>query len=255
MKLFRAWTTLLMLSFNRLLWSANTLMVMFPLVGCALFLVWRRYDRIEFARGAFNDFSEEFMIFLFTSFVVPVCALAYATTSIGGDREDRTLLFLLVRPVPRWLILLAKLLATLPLVVGMVMVSFWIYCRLAGPIGEKAFWLYLSPVLYMTVAYVSLFHLFAVTFRHSTIVALIYALFMEFLLGNMPGMIKRIAVNFYGRSMMYDLGGIHGLRSPDENWFVPVSAHAAGVSLLCISAAAVLLALVIFSEREYRDLT
>ena len=255
MKLFRAWTTLLMLSFNRLLWSLNTLMVLFPLVGCALFLVWRRYDRMNFARGAFHDFSEEFMIFLFTSFVVPVCALAYATTSVGGDREDRTLLFLLVRPVPRWLILLAKLLATLPLVLGLVMISFWTYCRLAGPIGQTAFWLYLTPVFYMTVAYVSLFHLFAVTFRHSTIVALIYSLFMEFLLGNMPGLIKRIAVNFYGRSMMYDLGGVEGLRSPDPEWFVPVSAWGAGLSLLGISAGAVLLTLLIFSLREYRDLT
>lgn len=255
MKLFRAWTTLLMLSFNRLLWSANTLMVMFPLAGCALFLIWRRYDRLPFARGAFNEFSEEFMIFLFTSFVVPVCALAYATTSIGGDREDRTLLFLLVRPVPRWLILLAKLLATLPLVLGLVICSFWVDCRLAGPVGETAFRLYLTPVLYMTVAYVCLFHLFAVTFRHSTIVALIYSLFMEFLLGNMPGLIKRIAVNFYGRSMMYDLGGIEGLRSPDPEWFVPVSAYGAGISLLAIAGSAVLLALVVFSRREYRDLT
>jgi ABC-type transport system involved in multi-copper enzyme maturation permease subunit len=255
MKLFRAWTTLLMLSFNRLLWSMNTLMVLFPLGGCALFLIWRRYDRMKLASGAFDDFSEEFMIFLFTSFVVPVCALAYATTSIGGDREDRTLLFLLVRPVPRWLILLAKLLATLPLVLGLVMISFWVYCQLAGSIGQTAFWLYLTPVFYMTVAYVSLFHLFAVTFRHSTIVALIYSLFMEFLLGNMPGLIKRIAVNFYGRSMMYDLGGLEGLRSPDPEWFVPVSAWGAGWSLMGISAGAVLLTLLIFSLREYRDLT
>lgn len=255
MKLFRAWTTLLMLSFNRLLWSASTLMVMFPLVGCALFLAWRRYDRIPLAQNAFDRFSEEFMIFLFTSFVVPVCALAYGTTSVGGDREDRTLLFLLVRPVPKWLILLAKYLATLPLVLGLVMASFWLYCNLAGDIGRTAFWAYLTPVFYMTVAYVSLFHLFAVTFRHSTIVALIYALFMEFLLGNMPGLIKRIAVNFYGRSMMYDLGAVDGLNSPDPEWFVPLTAWGAGWSLLGISAVALALTLLIFSLREYRDLT
>ena len=59
----------------------------------------------------------------------------------------------------------------------------------------------------MTLAYVCLFHLFAVAFRHSTIIALVYALFMELLLGNLPGIVKRVAVNYYGRSIMYDAGG------------------------------------------------
>lgn len=255
MKLWRAWSTLLMLSFQRLLWSTNTMMVAFPLVGCAMFLWRRRYSEIDFEPRAFNAFSTEFVIFIFASFIIPICALAYATTSVGGDREDRTLLFLLVRPVPRTLILAAKLLATLPLVVGLVVASFWIYCRLAGPAGRDAFSLYLPAVFYMTLAYVGLFHLFAVAFRHSTIVALIYALFMEFFVGNMPGIIKRIAVNFYGRSMMYDLGAGLGVESPDPDWFVPVSAQAGCASLAAIAVIGTLLAVVVFARKEYHDLT
>jgi ABC-2 type transport system permease protein len=254
MKLLRAWSTLVMLSFRRLLWSSNTLMVMLPLVGCALFLLRRHYDYADFEES-FNRFSTEFMVFLFTSFVVPVCALAYATTSIGGDREDRTLLFLLVRPIPRPLILLAKLVATLPLVLGLVVGSYWLYCRLAGTVGETAFPLYLPAVFFMTLAYVSLFHLFAVAFRHSTIVALIYSLFMEFFLGNMPGIIKRIAVNFYARSMMYDVGSEYGMSAPDPQWFVPVSAVVASQALLWLAAGGLVLAMWIFSRKEYRDLT
>lgn len=254
MKLLRAWSALVMLSFTRLLWSSNTLMVMLPLAGCALFLIRRRYDYPEIDRS-FNAFSTEFIVFLFTSFVVPICALAYATTSIGGDREDRTLLFLLVRPIPRPLVLLAKLVATLPLVLGLVIGSYWLYCKLAGQVGEMAFSLYLSPVFFMTLAYVALFHLFAVAFRHSTIVALIYSLFMEFFLGNMPGLIKRIAVNFYARSMMYDLGAEHGMSMPDPQWFVPVSAPAGAQALLGLAVGGLLLAMWIFSRKEYLDLT
>lgn len=255
MQLLRGWTTLVMLSFTRLLWSANTLMVMFPLVGCALFLLRRRYDPYGDFEESFHEFSTEFMVFLFTSFVVPICALAYATTSIGGDREDRTLLFLLVRPIPRPLVLLAKLVATLPLVLGLVVASYWFYCQLAGPVGNQAFPLYLPAVVCMTIAYVSLFHLFAVAFRHSTIVALIYSLFMEFFLGNMPGLVKRIAVNFYARSMMYDLGSAKGMSAPDPNWFVPVTAQAGGEALLGLSIAGLILAIWIFSRKEYLDLT
>ena len=154
------------------------------------------------------------MILVFASFVVPICALAYGTASVGGDREDRTLVFLLVRPIPRALVLLAKFTATLPLVLGLVVGSYWLYCRLAGEVGQVAFPLYLPALVYMTLAYVCLFHLFAVAFRHSTIIALVYALFMELLLGNMPGIVKRVAVNYYGRSIMYAAGAAEGLPRP-----------------------------------------
>lgn len=254
-ELLRAWTTLAMLSFRQLLWSSNTLMVLFPLVGCTLFLLRRRYNEIEYLPQAINAFSHEFVILIFAAFVVPICALAYATTSIGGDRENRTLLFLLVRPIPRSLVFLAKLTATLPLVLGIVMGSFYLYCRLAGPAGELAFDLYLPAIFYMTIAYISLFHLFAVTFRHSTIAALTYALFMEFFLGNMPGIIKRLAVNYYGRSIMYNLGLEEGVDLPDPQWFEPVSVATGANALLWIAAGGIVLALAIFQWREYHDLT
>ena len=163
------------------------------------------------------------MILVFASFVVPICALAFGTASIGGDREDRTLVFLLVRPIPRALILLAKFTATLPLVLGLVVGSFWLVLpagRRGRPGGVP---LYLPAMVYMTLAYVCLFHLFAVAFRHSTIIALIYALFMELMLGNMPGIVKRVAVNYYGRSMMYAAGAAEGLEAPDPQWFEPLS--------------------------------
>src|SRR5690606_13486164 len=174
---------------------------------------------------------------------------------IGGDREDRTLLFLLIRPVPRGLVLLAKVLATLPLVVGLVVGSFYVYCQLAGEVGELAFDRYLAPVFYMSVAYVCLFHLFAVAFRHSTIIALVYALFMELFLGNMPGIVKRVAVNFYGRSMMYQLGAADGLEAPPSDWFEPISAQAGALALVAIAAGGLIAALLVFQQREYRDLT
>ena len=147
MNLLRAWTTLVWLTFRRLLWSASTLMVLLPLAGCLLFVLRRHYHRLQACSIAnFNDFSE-FMILVFASFVVPICALAFGTASIGGDREDRTLVFLLVRPMPRALVLLAKFTATLPLVLGLVVGSFWLYCRLAGEVGQLAFALYLPALV------------------------------------------------------------------------------------------------------------
>ncbi|MEX2118511.1 MAG: ABC transporter permease subunit [Pirellulales bacterium] len=252
MNLLRAWTMLFWLSYRRLLWSANTLMVLFPLAGCGLFLLRRRYDRMHNLADAFQSFSN-FLILVFVSFVVPVCALAFGTASIGGDREDRTLLFVLVRPIPRPLVLLAKFFASLPLALGLVVGSFLVFCELAGKAGALAGQLYLPAVFYMTVAYVGLFHLFAVSLRHSTIVALIYALFMEMLLGNMPGIVKRVAVNYYGRSLMYAAGHGEGLGTP--SWFEPISPSTAAWVLALFGAGGLALALLVFQRREYRDLT
>jgi ABC-2 type transport system permease protein len=253
MNLVRAWGTLTWLTFRRLVWSANMLIVLLPLAACLLFVLWR-HGHLHGRTRDFQDFSE-FMILVFASFVVPICALAFGTASIGGDREDRTLVFLLVRPIPRALILLAKFAASLPLVLGLVVGSFWLYCQLAGEAGQIALSLYLPALVFMTLAYLCLFHLFAVSFRHSTIIALIYALFMELLLGNIPGIVKRVAVNYYGRSLMYAAGADEGLSAPDPRWFEPLSVSSAHWALFWIAAGGLLLAIIVFSRREYRDLT
>lgn len=250
--LARAWLTLFWLTFRRLLWSSSTLMILFPLAGGAVFLLRRRFDQMTDIDAAFQQFSE-FVIIVFVGFLAPVCALAYGTTSLGADREDRTLLFLLIRPIPRWLVLLAKFAATLPLALGLAAGGFYIYCRLAGEAGSLAYVLFLPAIIYIMVAYLGLFHLFAVLLRHSTIVALIYAVFFEFLLGNMPGIVKRAAVNYYGRSIMYALGAAEGLGRPP--WFEPLSVEAAGWGLAGIGLGSLALGLVIFQWREYRDLT
>ncbi len=258
MSLLRAWITLIWLTVRRLIWSTNTLMVALPLSACAVFLfVWRRnMDAVVYADYArvFAQFSNVFVITIFSLFVIPVCALAYATTSIGGDREEQTLLFLLIRPVPRALILAAKYIGTLPIVVAVVAGSFYVFCYIMPrPVGDEALRLYLPAIVLMSVAYVSLFHLFAVLFRHSTIVALIYSLFMETILGAMPGIIKRVAVNFYGRSMMYDLARDFGVQEP--LFFQGVDVWTAQVTLLAFAIGGIALAMLIFVRKEYRDLS
>lgn len=265
MSLLRACIALTWVSFRRLLWSAGSLMILLPigLTIAELAILGGRYaDNANFGK-AFADFSYEFVILQFLLLVIPLCALTYATTSIGGDREDRTLLFLLVRPLPRPCILICKVLATLPLVLGLIVAAFYVDCQLAGAAGRAAFDAYLPAVLLMSVSYVAAFHLFAVGFRHATVLALIYSIFMEFFLSNIPGMVQRFAVNFYGRSMIYDYGTAylqargdsHVVEPKDTRIFTPVSAETALWSLCAITVCALLLATWVFQRREYRDLT
>jgi ABC-type transport system involved in multi-copper enzyme maturation permease subunit len=254
MNKLRAWSMLVWISLRRLIWSSNTWMVLMPLAGCALYLVRRRYGTDGFSPQAFNQFST-FLMQVYVSIVLPLCTLAFSAGSIGGDREDRTLLFVLVRPLSRPAILLAKVVATLPLALGTSVGSFYLFCRLAGDVGRPAFADYLPAIVLMTLAYVGLFHLLAVWLRHSTIVALVYSLLIELLLGQAPGIIKRVAVNYYGRAMMFSTGQADGLKSPDPQWFEPFSPITARWTLVGITIGSLLIAAIIFQRREYRDLT
>jgi ABC-2 type transport system permease protein len=255
MSLLRAWFALVLLSLRRLLWSSGTLMVVLPLAVCVIWLLRARYDRMaeKGIDAAFIAFSRDFVIGAYVSFIVPICALVFGTAGVGGDREDGTLLFLLIRPVPRALLLAAKFSATLPLTLCLVAAGFYIHCRLAGEAGRWAFELYLPALLGMTLAYVGLFQLFAVSIRHSTIAALVYGIFIELLLGNVPGIIKRVAISYFGRVLIYAAGAADGFDAP--RGFETIGTTAAGSSLAAVAAGSLFLSFVVFQWREYRDLT
>ncbi|MGC3972303.1 MAG: hypothetical protein QM775_34670 [Pirellulales bacterium] len=55
---------------------------------------------------------------------------------------------------------------------------------------------------------------------------------MEVLLGNVPGIIKQVAINYYGRSLMYDAGVDHGLSASDTQWLDPYPAYDARIGAL-----------------------
>lgn len=251
MKSLNALLVLLRLSFTRLFWSVNTLMVFLPVFGCGLFVLRRGFGQITPPAAAFDAFGN-FLVFVFTSFLIPICALGFGTTALGTEREEQTLVLLLTRPIPRWQVLLAKILASVPLGCGLVLGSFAVYCRLAGPVGMLAFKMYWPGMLGMTVAYMALFHLFAVAFRHPTMLALVYALFVELFVGNLPGSIKQLAINYYGRSLLYDLGASAGLKTPRGFETIP-PAQAYG-TLGVITVGCLLLAFIVFEWKEYRDI-
>ena len=228
-------------------------MLVFPPAACALFVARRGYGSMTDAVLAFNDFSQ-YPVFVFTSFVVPLCCVTFGATAVGGDRDDGTLLFLLMRPLPRGLIIAAKFAAALPLSVGFTCGGLWMLCRLAGSPGRLAFDAYLAPVFYMTLAYTALFLLFGTLVRHAVIVGLLYTLLMEVFLGNfVPGIINQLAINYYGRLLMFDAGVDEGLTAPDPQWFDPLSSSSARWTLWGITLAAWCAAWLVFQFREYED--
>lgn len=241
---------LLGVSLRRLFWSRQT-MICGLLVGLASVAVtaWSLRDE-----RSPRQFIEEVVLGIQVTFLLPIMTLSYATAGIATEREEQTLVYLLVSPLPRPWIFLAKTAASLLLAVGWSLGSLFWLSWLAGQPGRET-WLALWPgQLWSAGAYVALFSLFGVIFRRATMVALIYALFMETLLGNMPGIAKRLAISFYSRCLIFEAGAPFGVTPSgvgEPQLFAPIAGDTAQLVLYLLCGGLLTTALVVFWRGEY----
>jgi ABC-2 type transport system permease protein len=250
MSTFLATVQLMLTAARRMLWSRQTMVSLLLLalvsLGC---IAWSlRGERTA------ADFLRQVLLPLYVAFLLPMSCLGYATVGIAGDREEGTLVYLLSTPLPRPLIYAAKFAAALLLTLIWTMGGLWLMGRAAGPAGREAVAVAWPAALLATLAYVSLFQAFGAMFRRATIVALGYALFLEVFLGNMPGIIKRIAITFYTQCLLFDAAAPLGIGPSGPHStaiFQPVAAPAAQTILVALSVGLLLCGAAVFSRREY----
>ena len=141
----------------------------------------------------FMNFSRWVVLGAFLGFVLPLFTLAYSTAAFGTERESRTLVWLMTRPIPRPAIYLAKYLGTLPWSVLFGIGGFAALCLAGGEYGRKALTLYWPAAVIATVTFSALFHLIGAIFRRPVVVGLVYVFFFEALVGSLPGSLKSSA--------------------------------------------------------------
>lgn len=231
---------LAVVSFRRQVWSRQTI-VSGMLLGFAVLVALAWSIRRE--RTAV-EFVSEILIPVYTSFLLPVFCLCYAAASIAGDREDETLPYLLVSPLPRPLVYLAKYSSALVLSLLWTAGGLLLLCQVAGAPGRQTLAVVWPAVIAASFAYVGLFHLFSVAFRRATIVGFVYALFMENLVGSMPGIVKRVAISFYTECTIFAAAADFGMGPAGEHnpaIYLPVAGSTALIAL-CVIAVLTLIA-------------
>ncbi len=204
---------------------------------------------------AFLGFVRTVVFGYFLSFLLPLFTLAYASGAMGAERESRTLIWLLTRPLPRWAIYLAKYLGTMPWCVGVCGVAFTALCLCGGEFGRRALVLYWPAVLAGSLAFGSLFHLIGAVFRWPAVIGLVYVFFFELLVGALPGSLKQLSLSFYVRSLFYNETAAAISRAKPENVdvFAPTDSGTAWVALLGASVAMTLLGMWLFGRLEPKD--
>ena len=206
-----------------------------------------------FVATGFTIFSRAVVFALFLPFLLPVWSLAFATESIGGERESQSLLWLLSRPLPRPLIYLAKFVALLPWSLGLNLGGFALMCLVAGPPGRLALALFWPAVAWATLAFAALFLLFGAYFRRPAVVAIVYSFCLEVVIGNMPGYLKRASVGFYSQCLMFAELGKRGVEADRPEVFLPVDGTAALAVLIGGTAALLAFGMILFSRSQYHE--
>src|SRR5207302_4379280 len=204
-------------------------------------------------QSGFFVFSSYVVFSIFLSFLLPIWSLSFATEALGGERDDRSLIWLLTRPLPRPSIYLAKYVALLPWSLGLNLGGFALLCLAAGRPGPQAIRLFWPAVLFGTLAFAALFHFMGAFFRRPAIIAVVYSFFLETILGNMPGYMKRLSISFYARCMMFDAAAEQGVQPEKPSMYLPVDGQTGMWVLIITTVVLVVAGMVVFARHEYRE--
>jgi len=206
-------------------------------------------------QSGFFVFSNWIVFSVFTTFLLPLWSLSFATEALGRERESRNLLWLLTRPLSRPVIYLAKFVAMLPWTLALNLGGFALLCAVAGAPGWLALRVYWPAVLGGTLAFSALFHLMGAWFQRAAVVGILYAFFLETVVGILPGHLKRASISFYTQCLMFDRAQVLGVQPERPTTYLPVSGPTAVYVLAGLTVCLLVAGMIVFSRKEYLDLS
>jgi len=165
--------------------------------------------------------------------MVPVAALLVATATLGQLREDRSLVYVWLRPISRFSIALAAWVASVLVTVPTVVIPLTIAAWISGGDGDLVWATALASSLGVA-AYCGVFVALGTVTKRAAIWGLGYILIWEGVLAAIGSGINRLALRNYTRSIVESVGGAD-LRLADA------SASVAVVVLAAVAAVAIIL--------------
>jgi ABC-2 type transport system permease protein len=163
-----------------------------------------------FAHGASDSADVDSAVAMIASLgfavVVPVVALVFGGAAIGDLRDDKTLVYLWLRPIDRWPIVVGAALAALTLAAPIALVPLVLGAALTGVGGGIVSGTLLAGVVGI-VAYVGVFTLLGVWLRRFIVWGLAYILIWEGFIAQAGPGVARVAIRKYTRSILVDRTG------------------------------------------------
>lgn len=192
-------------------------------------------------------------------FSLVILSVVFATGVIAQEQEQKTIVYLLTRPLPRWRILMAKYAAAVCAIVATVWGSLVLLEMVTvGPrqLLHSGLGTDLKVVILGALAYGGLFLLLATFARAALIIGLLFGFGWETLVPQFPGMFKMVSLMSYVRGLSPHKPVEHDSMEIREalGSFLATNPITPTLSWIVLVATAVLctfLAVVLFSTREY----
>jgi len=213
----------------------------------------------RFAHPYLVSVTETVLIFLFIpQALLPLTALLYASGMVQDEVEEQTLTYLLIRPIPRWLIyavkvvatwLVASILATV-FTTGALVAVYWGLAIEPEQLVRRA--ALIAAILSSSLfAYVAIFGALSLMVRRALVVGVGYIVVFEGALANIDFVMRRGTVMYYLRVL-----SVRWLDLAGTDWSIdPATAPSAITCLLTqigIGVGCALLGSCVFSLREFR---
>lgn len=196
---------------------------------------------------------------LIFGFLLEILACVFATGVISQEVEQKTVVYLLTRPVPRWRVLLVKFLAatlatTLAAYLSIVMLHLSTYGLSLGKETKSTLGHDLLILPVACAAYSAAFLLLATILQRPLVVGLIYAFGIETWAPSLPGNFKKVSLLAYIRKLASHSEPSSGV--DPNNPLAPIlndtlTRELAWQVLIGTTIVALGLALYLFSVREY----
>lgn len=172
--------------------------------------------------------------------LLPLTALVLATAALGHEIEDHTLHYLMLKPMSRFRLVLEKLLASVLvsgslLALGVVLTYLVVMWRENGQ-HLDLLWAMVATTLLATLAYSAIFLLVSLFVARPLLVALVYTLLWESLVGRFVPGLRYVSIRHFVSSVFVSL-------ADDPRFTVPNATALAPALAVLVTASATALAL------------
>jgi len=221
-------------------------------VGIALLIRFKRGDRFE-PLPVYNTLTPVFVF----GFILVILSVVFATGAISQEVEQKTIVYLLTRPIARWRLLLAKFAAAVIVATATSWVALTcLALAVLGPgkILHSQYTHDLSIIPVGALAYGAVFLLLSTVINRPLLWGLLYAFGIETWTSYVPGL-QKVSLMYYLHVLAPHRQIERQSVNPQElvNALSPVAVSVPiswGVLIFAIFAS-LLMALLIFSNNEY----
>ena len=140
--------------------------------------------------------------------LLPIAALVFGTTAFGGEIDDGTLVYLLVKPLARWRVVLTKYVVatacTLAVMIPAIVLP-WLVVR-NNDLPWQFTLAFLAGATVGAVIYCAIFVTLGLTTRRALVIGLIYVIGLEIVWSRLISGIKSLSVREFAVAVTKEVG-------------------------------------------------